>query len=402
MIAKIMKSAKSFDAVYYNEHKVQTQVAELLVAANFNSIGVNTTFLSRSEIVNYFKKVSDLNERVKNRQFHAVLSTKGKAHNAEELKTLAEEYLHRMGYGDNPYLIYFHRDTENNHVHIVSTRVNTEGVRVDDSFEKKRSLETINQIMQGIPRQNMTGDHLKASVLGYKFSTIAQLEMLLESKGYTTELDVNRHLQVKKAGRLVTTISRADIEAQLKKPKNTQRTKQLKAVFEKYKHQFNTDEFQQFLKEKFGVELVFHTAAGKDKPYGYTIFDHATKEVFKGMEVMPLAEILKDKQGRSEGQKPFSHQETIENLVENKAEMQDYLDKNDLLIVAKEGKPYLIDRKSDSFQNISSWKNIEKYDGIFSLDGFEKHYDKRHDLSVSLPMADVVDTDRKHKRGYKR
>jgi hypothetical protein len=49
-----------------------------------------------------------------------------------------------------------HKDTDNNHVHIVSTRVNTEGVRIDDAFERKRSLATIKQIMDGTLRQDMT------------------------------------------------------------------------------------------------------------------------------------------------------------------------------------------------------------------------------------------------------
>jgi hypothetical protein len=35
MIAKIMQSAKSFQAVYYNEHKVSEQKAQFLGATNF-------------------------------------------------------------------------------------------------------------------------------------------------------------------------------------------------------------------------------------------------------------------------------------------------------------------------------------------------------------------------------
>ena len=40
-----------------------------------------------------------------------------------------------MDYGENPYLIYFYRDTANNHIHMVSIRVNTEGVKIDHNFE---------------------------------------------------------------------------------------------------------------------------------------------------------------------------------------------------------------------------------------------------------------------------
>jgi hypothetical protein len=46
MIAKIMKSAHSFDAVYYNENKIVEQKAEMLTAANFQTTGTNLNFLS--------------------------------------------------------------------------------------------------------------------------------------------------------------------------------------------------------------------------------------------------------------------------------------------------------------------------------------------------------------------
>jgi hypothetical protein len=105
-------------------------------------------------------------------------------------------------------------------------------------------------------------------------------------------------------------------------------------------------------------------------------------------------------QNRGEASKVFSHQETIENLVNDKAALQDYLDKNDLLILDKNGGYFLIDRKSDDVQDISKWKNINNFEGVFSLDNFEnaKEVTQNKNLEIFLPSADSNETDRKRRR----
>ena len=94
MIAKIMKSASSFQAVYYNEHKVAEQKAELLKVANFPT---GNAAWDKNQYIAYLTKVSALNPNVRLKQFHVVLSDKGQEHSGEELKRIGEEYLNRMG-----------------------------------------------------------------------------------------------------------------------------------------------------------------------------------------------------------------------------------------------------------------------------------------------------------------
>jgi len=143
MIVKILSSAKNFEGINYSERKNEQGKSRLLKAGNFESLGHNNGNLKKVDYINYMKLVCDANPRVKNRQFHAVISAKGQSHSPERLSQIAEQYLKSMGYGKNPYLIYFHGDTQNNHVHMVSTRVDKNGNKLDDSYEKIRSQTVI-------------------------------------------------------------------------------------------------------------------------------------------------------------------------------------------------------------------------------------------------------------------
>jgi Relaxase/Mobilisation nuclease domain len=401
MIAKIMKSAAGFDAVYYNENKIKEQKAELLSVANFHTAGTNLTFLSRNEYIAYFNKISNLNSRVKNRQFHAVLSTKGQEHTAQELKSIAEEYIKQMGYGDNPYLIYFHQDTQNNHVHIVSTRVDKNGEKVDDAFEKKRSLATIQSIMHTSQRQNLIDD-----VLEYNFSTEGQLKTLLELRGYSTKEGDNREIQVWKDNLFVASIDRQTVNEKLKSLKNEQRLKQIRAIVLKYKEGRGDEDLKSLLKEKFGLDVVFHKTDDSATPYGYTIVDNANKQVFKGSEILKMSEFLKNaKVSNTDNSVGANHQKIVENFIhKNETDaLQDYLEKQDLLLMQKGNELFLIDRQNDEVFNISASRG--KINESLILD-FSEESDKSKelllDLNIPLGSASESETDRKRRKSIKR
>jgi hypothetical protein len=393
MIAKIMKSSNSFQAVYYNENKIVEQKAELLAAVNFEGNLTAVDFWGKNDYIKYFNEISNLNPRVQRKQFHAVISTKGHEHSAAELKTIAEEYVKRMGYGENPYLLYFHQDTENNHVHIVSTRVNTEGVKIKDSFEKKESLRHISNIMQQIPHRELNGKNIADDVMKYSFSTEAQLKLLIEQKGYSTKNDEERNLIILKDNRPFATISRLDIVEKLKHKPDAARINQLKAVLHKYKDSLSPEDLQKFMKEKFGVEMIFHKNGGHDKPYGYTIIDHATKQVFKGSEVMKIGEILKE--GRSEEIKN-PNIEALRERKNDKDRFNDYLIENDLFVMSRGGNTFLIDRANNEALNVSEHDFFREH-SFMDLNESQK-VKLNIDLSIGISGSDSDETDRKKKR----
>src|SRR3546814_18330094 len=86
-----------------------------------------------------------------------------------------------MGYGDQPYLLVFHTDTANNHLHIVSTRVGRDGKKIDDSFEKLRAYQVLNRLIG--KDYGKQADRDIQQPLGYRFYTRAQFMLLLENRG---------------------------------------------------------------------------------------------------------------------------------------------------------------------------------------------------------------------------
>jgi len=82
---------------------------------------------------------------VKNPVFHASLSfsPKDKPKLTDGLmRMIGNEYMDKMGYGKQPYVIYRHTDTAHPHIHILSTKVDIETqMRIKDSFNYYQSVE---------------------------------------------------------------------------------------------------------------------------------------------------------------------------------------------------------------------------------------------------------------------
>ncbi|MDY3547050.1 relaxase/mobilization nuclease domain-containing protein [Riemerella anatipestifer] len=104
----------------------------------------------------YLKSISKSN-KVKKPQFHAVISTKFQEHSKEELKIVTENFMQGMGYGEQPYIAVFHNDTDNNYIHLVSTRVDKRnGKKLNDSFERLKSQKALQKVMDKLyPEQKL-------------------------------------------------------------------------------------------------------------------------------------------------------------------------------------------------------------------------------------------------------
>ena len=316
MIATILPSSTTFHAVDYNERKVSEGVAELLEMKNFGSIGKIDPY-TPDELKQYLIDYTQRNEYIKKPQFHLAIACRGDEYTQEQLLDIAHQYLKEMGYGEEgqPVLIYSHHDTDNNHLHIVTSRIAPDGHKIDHNQERIRSQEVINRIM-GENQEQRASDAVRKA-LDYRFSTVNQFKAILESSGYEC-YEKDDRLCIKRDGHVIDTLPMATVQSHLKsfEPDETRR-RQLRAILKKYRDMTaDKDELPALMKEKFGIDLVFH--GSKDKPYGYTIIDHQTKTVFKGGNVWKLSELL---QFQSKEERLHRMDEFIDAMLEDNPDL---------------------------------------------------------------------------------
>ncbi|WP_312905817.1 MULTISPECIES: relaxase/mobilization nuclease domain-containing protein [Sphingobacterium] len=309
MIVKILSSAKSFGGVRYNTDKIQQDKGELVKAANFGALGAISN-LRPSDYINYLELQTSASKKIKNPQFHVAISCKGRSHSKEELTEIAEKWLKGMGYENQPYLLIFHKDTKNNHIHIVSTRVGRDGKKISDSYEKLRSYEVLNRVMGN--DEKIEASKSIQNALQYSFSTRAQFMMILENQGHSITLNAGKY-QVSKFGKNLGEVSLDIIDNKIGQfRKDLDRLSQIRAIFHRYKLAHDpsvrtlyrenpggertidvgyTSDLAELFKSKFGIQILFHGKPGKP-PYGYTVIDHASRNIYKGGDLMPLSEFI--------------------------------------------------------------------------------------------------------------
>jgi len=288
MIAKILKASSGFSGVMYSEKKINEGKAEFCAAFNFPFSDNN--FLTETYI-NYLEQLSDTNKKVGKNQFHAVISTKGREHDKFFLTDIAQKWMQEMGYANQPFLIYFHNDTENNHVHIISCRIDINGKRINDSLEGRRAGVAIRKLMNENLKEKAKND-IDNILNNYSFSTKEQFKLALERRGWKTQ-EKNNEINIIKFVKQGN-VKVDDVLAKTNEYNNNQqRINQLRAIFYKYKGLPN-DEFLKQMREKFGLDIIFHKAKGHTKPYGYTVIDNDKKIIMKGGTIMPLEALLKN------------------------------------------------------------------------------------------------------------
>ena len=158
MIAKISATENLGGAIGYNFKKVEKGEASILLAAElYQSNDGNYTM---EDVLADMQALIPKKCRTKKTVFHCSLNPHPDEKLSDEtLMQIAKEYMEALGYGKQPYIVFKHNDIAREHIHIVSLRVDSEGKKINDKFEKRRSkqiTDTLERKFGLIPSSKVT------------------------------------------------------------------------------------------------------------------------------------------------------------------------------------------------------------------------------------------------------
>ena len=147
MVANIRSGSSPGGALYYNKEKVDKNEAEVLLWQKmlepFNKHGR----MDIDACMESFRPYLEANRRTTITVFHVSLNPSPEDRLTDErLRDIAREYMERMGYGEQPYIVFKHKDISREHLHIVSLRVDEQGRKLPHDFEARRSMEILRDL----------------------------------------------------------------------------------------------------------------------------------------------------------------------------------------------------------------------------------------------------------------
>jgi hypothetical protein len=147
MLAKISSGKSVFGVLNYNKIKIDEQNARILFRNKmFDSADGK---FSMKDCMDSFYTCLAANKRTEKVVFHASLNPnpKNKLTN-NDLARIAKRYMDKLGYGNQPYIVFKHSDIKREHLHIVSVRIDENGKKINDSYEVARSMKICKELEQ--------------------------------------------------------------------------------------------------------------------------------------------------------------------------------------------------------------------------------------------------------------
>ncbi|KGO79964.1 relaxase [Flavobacterium beibuense F44-8] len=374
----IIKTGHSIRAMLnYNENKIKEGKAECIGQGNYP---VDADRLTYAMKLSRLEKQCKLNENVKRNTVHISLNFDPSEASLpkEKLLEIAETYMNKIGFGNQPYLIYQHHDAGHPHIHITSINVQENGKRFAmHNIGKDRSEPARKEIEQAfnlVKAENQKKKEykpepvsarvrygksetkkaienvLKFVVSNYKYTSLPELNAVLKLYNIEADKGAESSRVAKHNGLLYHALDEkgnrvgVPIKASMFYDKPTLKNLEKKFAANEIKRQSDKYSVKNaidsaFLKnnvlilpqlakqlQKEGVDTVLRQNT-EGLIYGITFVDHKTKSVLNGSSIGKeySAKGLQDRCNSNQtkmtqqGEKvAFSKQELIEILEENK------------------------------------------------------------------------------------
>ncbi|HEX5152780.1 MAG TPA: relaxase/mobilization nuclease domain-containing protein [Parafilimonas sp.] len=145
MVAIIHNSNSLRNALHYNENKVRQKVAQFIHSGNYPK---DTEMLGFTDKINLLEHHVSLNRKTKVNSVHISLNfDPSDKLDKEILKDIADTYMHKIGFGEQPYLVYQHNDAGHPHIHIVTTNIKNNGNRISlHNLARNQSMQASQEI----------------------------------------------------------------------------------------------------------------------------------------------------------------------------------------------------------------------------------------------------------------
>ncbi|WLD23227.1 conjugal transfer protein MobB [Flavobacterium dauae] len=332
MIAKIGKGSNMYGAILYNQQKVDNENGAVLL---LNKI---PDTVDGKYSVAYFNKCFEpyLSANIKTEKTVRHISLNpdpADKVNDEQFTEIAQEYMERMGYGSQPYIVFKHTDIDRTHIHIVSTCVGINGKKIPDDYDHPRSMAICRDLEQKYNLNKATKQEHKqtdkifkkveqqkgdiksqiASVVRhlpkyYSFSTMGSYNALLSLFNITAE-----EVKGERNGQTVNGLVYVALDENGNKASNPFKASlfgkdagiiQLQKNIEQSKEKMRTNPVRSILKNT--VELAIHTTSNETdfkkelteqgintvvrrnnegRIYGMTFIDHESRSVWNGSQL---------------------------------------------------------------------------------------------------------------------
>lgn len=333
MVARIGDGDNIEKAIRYNEQKVSSGQAVLLAAEGFP---LPASDLQLAHKIKWFEEITSRNTRAEKNSIHIVLSFHRKDKlNGIDLEELAREYMHGIGFGEQPYLLYKHRDTANPHLHIVTTNIRQDSSRIDTHLIGKLISSPVRERMeikynlikargrrehegqlQGLTKTDLMGDpiRLRGKLRNivrtvfetYHYGSFDEYAITLQKLGIKADrgevgsrmyeyeglvyaplgIDGEQAGKSIKASQIYTSPTLKRILDKLKANTHARQNYRGRARFILQQAMAGATTME-MLEQKLkvdGIELHFHVnEAGRT--YGMNVIDHVTRNIFKGSEL---------------------------------------------------------------------------------------------------------------------